>query len=67
MKVRSSRSVIFFSAQPVDMESPPESVVITNDTPTTLTISGIKIQGGSSTDFTEATCKTRQPFHAGVP
>lgn len=56
LKVHLSRSVMSFAVQPVDTESLPASVVITNDTPTALTISGIKIQGRStSTDFTDTT------------
>ena len=55
LKMRLSRSVISFAVRPVDAESLPETVVITNNTPVALTISGIKIQGSESTDFTAAT------------
>jgi hypothetical protein len=55
VKVRLSRSIISFAVQPLDTESLPASVVITNDTPMALTISGIKSQGSASTDFTDTT------------
>jgi hypothetical protein len=55
LKMRLSRSVIWFDVRPLDTESQPETVVITNNTPAALTISGIQIQGSDSTDFTETT------------
>jgi hypothetical protein len=53
LKMGLSRSVISFAVQPVDTESQPETVVITNNIPAGLPISGLMISGNDPSDFNE--------------
>jgi hypothetical protein len=48
-----SRSVVFFPVQPVGTESGPVSVIITNNAPAALAVSGITIAGNDASDFTQ--------------
>jgi Zn-dependent protease with chaperone function len=53
LKISLSRLVVFFPVQPVDTESLPASVIITNHTSTALLLSGLTITGDNSSDFTQ--------------
>jgi hypothetical protein len=44
---------ISFPVQQVDTDSLPASVIITNNTPAALRVSGVTILGTDSTDFTQ--------------
>jgi hypothetical protein len=49
-----ARSSISFPVEPVDTESPPTSIVITNHAPIALSIARVTITGTDSSDFTAA-------------
>jgi len=51
--IRMSRSVVFFPIQPVDTESLPANVLITNMTPAPLTFLGLTISGNDPSDFVQ--------------
>ena len=53
LKIGLSRLAISFPVQLVDTASLPARVVITNNTPAALTVSGMKILGTDPTDFTQ--------------
>jgi hypothetical protein len=48
-----SRSAIFFPIEPLDTESLPANVLITNITPAALTVSDPTISGNDPSDFTQ--------------
>jgi hypothetical protein len=50
-----SRSDVFFPIEPVDTESLPAKVLITNITPASLTFSGVTISGNDPSDFSQTT------------
>jgi hypothetical protein len=50
-----SRSDVSFPIEPVDTESLPAKVLITNITPASLTFSGVTISGNDPSDFTQTT------------
>jgi Zn-dependent protease with chaperone function len=53
LKIGVSRSVISFPVQPVDTESLPAIVIITNNSPAALTISRVTLAGADSSDFSQ--------------
>jgi hypothetical protein len=60
-----SSSTIFFPVQEVGTESAPINVIITNNTSAVLTISGLRITGNDSSDFTQSN-DCGHPIDAGA-
>jgi hypothetical protein len=53
IKIRMSRSVVFFPIQPENTESLPANVLITNISPASLTFLGLTISGTDASDFSQ--------------
>jgi hypothetical protein len=66
LKIGLSRFAVSFPVQLVDTASLPASVILRNNTPAAMTISGMKILGNDSTDFTQTNDCGRRTIDAGA-